>query len=76
MIDKQQLLCETIVLLSADLYQEVYDISEGWGPACETIVSYAKQFENELDWQEDDERDYLEELKIFETRMRDELQIS
>lgn len=68
---KERLLQETIVLLAADIYQTIYDSDscDGWGDACDDIIRYAKQFEDELDWQEDDERDYIEELEKFEEKI-------
>ena len=68
---KERLLQETIVLLAADIYKTIYDSDDcdGWGDACDDIIRYAKQFEDELDWQEDDERDYIEELEKFEEKI-------
>ncbi len=68
---KERLLQETIVLLAADIYQTIYesDACDGWGDACDDIIRYAKQFEKELNWQEDDERDYIVELERFEERI-------
>lgn len=76
-VDKEHLLQETIVLLSADLYSTLYqrDDCGGWGDVCDDIIGYAKQFEQELDWQEDDERDYMTELEAFENKVMKELNI-
>ena len=68
-MDKERLLQETIVLLSADIYQTIYDNSECWTDAVDEIIHYAKEFEKELDWQEYDERDYYEELEKFEKKV-------
>lgn len=72
---RERLTKETIVLLAADIYQTIYDRDEcdGWGDACDDIIRYAEQFEKELDWQEDDERDYMVELEKFEKKVLDEL---
>lgn len=72
---KERLLKETIVLLAADLYQTIYDRDDcdGWGDACDSIIHYAEQFENELNWQEDDERDYIQELEKFEKKILNDL---
>lgn len=72
---RERLTKETIVLLAADIYQTIYDRDEcdGWGDACDDIIRYAEQFEKELDWQEDDERDYIVELEKFERKVLDEL---
>lgn len=60
---------ENAVLLAADMYKEIYDKSDGWGDTVEKITSFAVQFEEELNWQEDDERDYIEELMKFEDKI-------
>lgn len=72
---KERLLQETIVMLAADLYQTFYDRENcgGWGDVCSTIIYLAKRFERELDWQENDERDYIVELEKFEQKVLDEL---
>lgn len=68
-MNKEQLKKETIVLLAADIYQDVYNYVGCWGDAVETIVSLAEEFEKELNWQEGDERDYIEELEKFEAKV-------
>lgn len=70
--DKQQLLYETIALLSADIYEKVYACLYGWGATVEAIVQHAKEFEEQLDWQPDDKRDYIEELESFEKKLLEE----
>ena len=72
---RDRLMKETVVLLAADLYQNIYDRDDcdGWGDACDDIIRYAEQFEKELDWQEDDERDYIKELEKYEQKVLDEL---
>ena len=60
---------ENAILLAADMYKEIYDKSDGWGDAVEKITSFAVQFEKELNWQKDDERDYIEELMKFEDKI-------
>ncbi len=68
---KERLLQETIVMLAADLYQTLYDREDcgGWDDVCSTIIYLAKRFERELDWQENDERDYIDELQKFEDKV-------
>ena len=68
---KDRLLKETIVLLAADIYKTIYDRDDcdGWGDACGDIIRYAEQFEQELDWQETDDRDYIEELEKFDEKI-------
>lgn len=70
---KERLLKETLVMLSADLFGIVYEHSECSSDACDTMICYAEQFEKELDWQDYDERDYIEELGKFERKIIDEL---
>ncbi len=72
---RDRLLKETIVLLAADIYKDIYDRDDcgGWGDACDDIIRYAEQFERELNWQEDDDRDYIVELEKFEKKVLDEL---
>lgn len=74
-MDKDRLLKETIVLLSADLYQTFYDSDEcgGWDEAVTKIISLAEQFEKELDWHDGDERDYIFELEKFEKKVLSEI---
>lgn len=72
---KDRLLKETIVLLSADIYKTIYDRDDcdDYRQACDDIIHYAEQFEQELNWQEDDGRDYIVELEKFEQKVLDEL---
>jgi len=63
---RENLLLETIVQLSADIYRQVYDHYECYTSASSEIIRLARQFEKELNWQEDDERDYIIELDKFE----------
>lgn len=72
---RDRLLKETIVLLAADLFQTIYDRDDcdGWGSAVEEIIGYAEQFERELKWQENDDRDYMTELEKFEQKVLEEL---
>lgn len=72
-MDKEKLLQETIVLLSADLYKQVYDSCGIYDCAVDTIIDLAKKFEKELNWQDDDERDYIVELEKYESRVMNEL---
>ena len=75
MLNKDRLLKESIVLLSADLYQTIYDHEHcgGWGDAIDTIISLAEKFENELNWKDYEERDYLKELEKFEQKVINDL---
>ena len=73
-MDRQRLLKETIVLLSADLYQDIYNKTECWDDAVGEIIGLAEKFEQELNWQEDDERDYIIELEKFEKKVLEEIQ--
>lgn len=72
---RDRLMKETIVMLAADIYQTIYDRDDcdGWGQACDDVIRYAEQFEKELCWQEDDDRDYIVELEKFEKKVLDEI---
>ena len=71
---KDRLLKETIVLLAADMYKEIYDLEgRGWGQACDEIIRYAEQFERELDWKDEEDRNYIDELEKFEKKVMEEL---
>jgi hypothetical protein len=70
-MDKEKLLQETIVLLSADLYKQIYDGCEiyDYRAVVGIIIKLANKFEKELNWQEDDKRDYIVELEKFEEKV-------
>ena len=75
---RDYLLKESIVMLAADLYQDIYDSDgcDGFTEACETIIQLAEKFERKLNWIErGDDLDYLEELEKFETNVRKRLHI-
>lgn len=72
-MDKQRLISESIVLLSADIYQDIYGKTGCWGDAVDEIIRLAEMFEDELGWEDDDERDYLLELEKFEKRVLSEI---
>lgn len=57
---------ETLVLLSADLYELLYEKTNDYKSTVSEIVSLAEEFEKKLDWKDDDDRDYIEELEKFE----------
>ena len=64
---------ETLVLMAADIYQRVYDMSDDnmdYNRAARIVAVLADQFEKELDWQggENESRDYIFELEAFEER--------
>ena len=69
-MDKDYKLQETLVLTSADIYQEVYNIIDwGYDVAVSEIIDQAKKFEDE--WEElskDDSNDYIKCLEAFEER--------
>lgn len=71
---REDLLHETIAQLSADIYKDVYEHCESYTDTCETIVSLAKRFEKELNWQDNDERDYILELEKFERKYLDSIE--
>ena len=65
-------LAETFIMLAADIYQKVYNMSEiyDYTTAARLVQEAAIRFEHELDWQggETEERDYIIELEKFEER--------
>ena len=68
------LLKETLVLLSADLFEELYAVRGECKAVCQELVRLAERFEKELDWKgDDDERDYIVELEKFEDSIRKEI---
>ena len=73
---RDSLLHETIALLSADMFSDIYSPEDGLGykETAAEIVSLAKRFEKELDWQGSDveTRDYILELEKFEDKIRTE----
>ena len=68
-MDKEYLLQETMIQLTADIYNQVYDYCDGYDEATEKIISLAKEFEKELDRKENDERDFIFELEKFEDKV-------
>ncbi len=74
---RDYLLKESIVMLAADLCQDIYDSDgcDGFTEAFETIIELAEEFERRLNWVENgDNLDYLEELEKVETNVRKRLQ--
>ena len=65
-MNKNYLLQEAIVLLSADIYDRVYEKFGGYTETCKEIIRIAKEFEKKLNWREDDDRDFIKELEKFE----------
>ena len=57
MLNKEFLLQETIVQITATIYPQVYEKCESYTEATIEILYLAKKFEEELNWQENDERD-------------------
>ena len=64
---------ETFILMGGDLMHEVMMIVEDSQRAEQIIHEAAMKFEEELDWQEDDERDYYIELEKFEDELLEKL---
>ena len=66
------MLSETFIMLSADIFDKVYNMSEvtDYRLATSLIREAAIRFERELDWQggESEDRDYVIELEKFEER--------
>ncbi len=62
----QDLREESLIMLSADLYKTIYKRCGNYGDTCNELSRIASEFERDLNWQEDDQRDYIEELEKFE----------
>lgn len=77
MKNQDRLLLETVAILSADIFVNIYSNDDEHGGNYQTtaqrVIELAKQFEKELNWQPDDTRDYLEELEKFENKILAEL---
>lgn len=75
---RDYLLKESIVMLAADLYQDIYDSDncDGFTDACGAIIELAEKFERKLKWEKNgDNLDYIEELEKFERKVRADLNL-
>lgn len=72
---KDYLLKETIAILSADIFQELYNLDDypSWSDVSQKIIELAEQFEKQLDWKDDDRRDYIQELDKFEKEVLEDI---
>lgn len=70
------LLGETMVMMGADLFEKLYDMSDelDYTSTAVEIRDAAIEFEEQLDWKSDgsEERDYIEELEKFEQKKLEE----
>ena len=70
------LLGETMVMMGADLFQELYNMSDelDYNATAAEIRDAAIEFEEQLNWKSDgsDDRDYLVELDKFEEKKLEE----
>ena len=69
------LLGETMVMMGADLFQELYNMSDelDYNATAAEIRDAAIEFEEQLNWnKENDDRDYLVELEKFEQKKLEE----
>lgn len=70
------LLGETMVMMGADLFQTLYDMSDelDYTMTAAEIRDAAIEFEEQLNWKTDgsEERDYIEELEKFEQKKLEE----
>ena len=67
--DDFYLLGETMVMMGADLFQELYNMSDelDYNATAAEIRDAAIEFEERLNWnKENDDRDYIVELEKFE----------
>ena len=73
--DDFYLLGETMVMMGADLFQELYNMSDelDYNATAAEIRDAAIEFEEQLNWnKENDDRDYLVELEKFEQKKLEE----
>jgi hypothetical protein len=78
-LDNLHLRDETLILMSADLYQKIYNMSDDYmdyNRVARIVRVLADQFEKELDWQgdENEDRDYILELEKFEEKALKDLE--
>jgi len=78
-LDSLHLRDETLILMSADLYQKIYNMSDDYmdyNRVARIVRVLADQFEKELDWQgdENEDRDYILELEKFEEKALKDLE--
>ena len=69
------LLGETMVMMGADLFQTLYDMSDelDYNATAAEIRDAAIEFEEQLNWnKENDDRDYITELEKFEQKKLEE----
>lgn len=69
------LLGETMVMMGADLFQELYNMSDelDYNATAAEIRDAAIEFEEQLNWnKENDDRDYIVELEKFEQKKLEE----
>ena len=74
---------DTLALLAADLLNDIYNMTDDfmdYHRAARIVSILAAEFEKELDWQENDERDFFQELYKFEEKametLKDEININ
>lgn len=70
--EKLYKLLENAILLSADIFNDIYNSNRicGYNEAVDEIIKLADEFEKKLDWKEDDQRNYLDELESFECEVK------
>lgn len=78
-LDSLHLRDETLILMSADIYQKIYNMSDDYmdyNRVARIVRVLADQFEKELDWQgdENEDRDYILELEKFEEKALKDLE--
>lgn len=73
--DDFYLLGETMVMMGADLFQELYNMSDelDYNATAAEIRDAAIEFEEQLNWNKaNDDRDYIVELEKFEQKKLEE----
>lgn len=68
---------ETLALMSKDILQNIYDMTDDymdWYRAARIVNILVEEFEKELNWQDNDERDFITELEKFEQKALERLE--
>lgn len=68
---------ENLGFLAADMFEDLYNsIDITCTEVIALLIHKAVKFEEELDWKDNDERDYIDELEKFEAKIREEYGIT
>ena len=70
---QQALIEDTMVVMSGDMFQKIYDLQSDWVYVTNTIKSWAREFVDDLiasgfETDGNDEQDFIFELEKFENK--------